>query len=269
MVERIRNLIEIRQLTPTQFADMIGVARPVISHILSGRNKPSLDVVQRILAAMPELSMPWLLNGTGPMETDSVQTPPAVAHSGPDSGITVAPISVQPQETGPLAQVPVPMATPAEKAASPTAFSRVNSPRKVATPAFKRFTARNNEGVNPETTPQSPSTTSEAAPAPVTLAATYTSSPLPAADQNAQAGVNMSPLPSPTETLPTPGAFSPATRLLPTSSVTDDSSDNRPTAGAESRNQDLSSHLLAGSNKAVRRIVVFYHDGSFADYHPE
>ena len=66
MVERIRILLESRQLTPTQFADVIGVARPIISHILSGRNKPSLEVVQRILAAMPDLAMPWLLNGTGP-----------------------------------------------------------------------------------------------------------------------------------------------------------------------------------------------------------
>ncbi|MDQ2793622.1 MAG: helix-turn-helix domain-containing protein, partial [Bacteroidota bacterium] len=67
MVERIRTLLESRQLTPTQFADLIGVARPIVSHILSGRNKPSLEVVQRILAAMPDLSMAWLLNGSEPM----------------------------------------------------------------------------------------------------------------------------------------------------------------------------------------------------------
>src|SRR6476469_3420473 len=67
MVERIRTLLESRQLSPTQFADAIGVARPIVSHILSGRNKPSLEVVQRILAAMPDLSMAWLLNGSGPM----------------------------------------------------------------------------------------------------------------------------------------------------------------------------------------------------------
>ncbi|TGE28388.1 helix-turn-helix domain-containing protein [Hymenobacter metallicola] len=67
MVERIRALLQARNLTPTQFADSIGVARPIISHILSGRNKPSLEVVQKIIGAFPDLSLPWLLNGQGPM----------------------------------------------------------------------------------------------------------------------------------------------------------------------------------------------------------
>ena len=75
MVERIKTLLESRQLTPTQFADAIGVARPIVSHVLSGRNKPSLEVVQRILAAMPDLAMPWLLNGTGPMLATSIIAP--------------------------------------------------------------------------------------------------------------------------------------------------------------------------------------------------
>src|SRR6476469_8536597 len=81
MVERIRLLLETKQLTPTQFADVIGTARPIVSHILSGRNKPSLEVVQRILAAMPDLSMAWLLNGTGPMlaaQVGQVEAPAAV-----------------------------------------------------------------------------------------------------------------------------------------------------------------------------------------------
>ena len=67
MVDRIRALLLARQLSPTQFADTIGVARPIVSHIMSGRNKPSLEVVQKILGAFPDLSMPWLLNGSGPM----------------------------------------------------------------------------------------------------------------------------------------------------------------------------------------------------------
>ncbi|WP_141765671.1 helix-turn-helix transcriptional regulator, partial [Hymenobacter coccineus] len=67
MVDRIRELLLARQLSPTQFADAIGVARPIMSHILSGRNKPSLEVVQKIRAAFPDLSIDWLLDGTGPM----------------------------------------------------------------------------------------------------------------------------------------------------------------------------------------------------------
>ncbi|WP_156126355.1 helix-turn-helix domain-containing protein [Hymenobacter sp. DG25B] len=68
MVERIKTLLATRQLTPTQFADAIGVGRPIISHILTGRNKPSLEVVQKILAAFPDLSVSWLLSGQGEMQ---------------------------------------------------------------------------------------------------------------------------------------------------------------------------------------------------------
>ena len=58
LVARIRELLEARQLSPTQFADVIGIGRPVVSHILSGRNKPSLEVVQKIITAFPDLALP-------------------------------------------------------------------------------------------------------------------------------------------------------------------------------------------------------------------
>lgn len=74
MVDRIRQLLTTRQLSSTQFADTIGIGRPVASHILSGRNKPSLEVVQKIISAFPELSLPWLLNGNGPMLASAVTT---------------------------------------------------------------------------------------------------------------------------------------------------------------------------------------------------
>ncbi|GAB2965765.1 helix-turn-helix transcriptional regulator [Hymenobacter coalescens] len=84
MVERIRLLLQARQLSPTQFADAIGVARPIMSHILGGRNKPSLEVVQKIIAAFPDLSMPWLLTGQGAMLADASATmPPAPSEEPP------------------------------------------------------------------------------------------------------------------------------------------------------------------------------------------
>ncbi|MEJ7666551.1 MAG: helix-turn-helix transcriptional regulator [Hymenobacter sp.] len=75
MVTRIRQLLEEKQLTPTQFADLIGVGRPVVSHILSERNKPSLEVVQRVVEAFPEIALPWLLRGTGPMLAEAEASP--------------------------------------------------------------------------------------------------------------------------------------------------------------------------------------------------
>jgi transcriptional regulator with XRE-family HTH domain len=70
MVERILSFIKSHNLTPSQFADEIGVQRSSISHLISGRNKPSLEFIQRIVARYPELNLQWILNGTGPMLND-------------------------------------------------------------------------------------------------------------------------------------------------------------------------------------------------------
>jgi transcriptional regulator with XRE-family HTH domain len=63
MVDRIKEIMLNKGLSPSQFADSVEVPRPVLSHVLSGRNKPSLEVVQKILLAFPEIDMAWLLLG--------------------------------------------------------------------------------------------------------------------------------------------------------------------------------------------------------------
>jgi transcriptional regulator with XRE-family HTH domain len=67
MVDRILLILKVKNLTASKFADEIGVQRSSISHILSGRNLPSLDLIQKILKTFPEVSSEWLLNGVGPM----------------------------------------------------------------------------------------------------------------------------------------------------------------------------------------------------------
>jgi plasmid maintenance system antidote protein VapI len=57
---KIEAIIQGLGVTPMRFADLIGVKRPVISHILSGRNKPSLDIVMKIVARFEELRFEWL-----------------------------------------------------------------------------------------------------------------------------------------------------------------------------------------------------------------
>ncbi len=52
-------------LNATSFADAIDVGRSSISHIISGRNKPSLEFVMKIIEAFPEVELYWLLNGKG------------------------------------------------------------------------------------------------------------------------------------------------------------------------------------------------------------
>lgn len=65
MIERIKKLMNKRGLTPSQFADEIGLKRSSLSHILSGRNNPSLDVVMKIKSRFEEINTDWLLFGTG------------------------------------------------------------------------------------------------------------------------------------------------------------------------------------------------------------
>lgn len=67
MKTRIRKIIENEQLSASDFAKKIEIQKSSVSHILSGRNKPSLEVVQKILVAFDKLNTEWLIFGTGNM----------------------------------------------------------------------------------------------------------------------------------------------------------------------------------------------------------
>ncbi len=67
MIQRIKNIMSTKNLTSSGFADKVGVPRSTISHIISGRNKPSLELVQKILDAFPDVSTEWLVRGSGTM----------------------------------------------------------------------------------------------------------------------------------------------------------------------------------------------------------
>jgi transcriptional regulator with XRE-family HTH domain len=67
MKDRVLRFLGDKGLTATRFADIIGVQRSSISHILSGRNKPSFDFIQRFLRKFPEVNAEWLILGKGNM----------------------------------------------------------------------------------------------------------------------------------------------------------------------------------------------------------
>ncbi|BAO77469.1 helix-turn-helix domain-containing protein [Winogradskyella sp. PG-2] len=62
---RLQKVIDFYSETASSFAEKIGVQRSSISHILSGRNKPSLDFVMKVLHSYPEVELYWLMNGKG------------------------------------------------------------------------------------------------------------------------------------------------------------------------------------------------------------
>lgn len=63
--KRLNQIMDYYDLTAAAFADQINVGRSSISHLLSGRNKPSLDFVMKIIQTFPEVGLYWLLNGKG------------------------------------------------------------------------------------------------------------------------------------------------------------------------------------------------------------
>ncbi len=64
ITKRIENLIQSNNLTASGFAEKIGVQRSSISHIISGRNKPSLEFLIKITEVFPETSLSELVYGT-------------------------------------------------------------------------------------------------------------------------------------------------------------------------------------------------------------
>ncbi len=74
MVTRILQILKEENLTASQFADIIDVQRSSMSHILSGRNNPSLDFVHKILKAFPNINTDWLMFGTGTMYNQKIGT---------------------------------------------------------------------------------------------------------------------------------------------------------------------------------------------------
>ena len=70
MYKRLKNWMESKELKASVLADTIGVNRATISHILSGRNKPSIDFLEKLLSAYPNINANWLITGIGYMDTE-------------------------------------------------------------------------------------------------------------------------------------------------------------------------------------------------------
>lgn len=85
-IDRLEKIRAHYELGISGLAEAIGVQRSSISHILKGRNKPSLDMVLKLLDAFPEVDFYWLIKGSGdfpksahssgPLEHRKTETPP-------------------------------------------------------------------------------------------------------------------------------------------------------------------------------------------------
>lgn len=128
MIDRINLILKAKNITARQFAEEIGIQPSGMSHILGGRNNPSLDFVTKVIRRYPEIDANWLLMGRGSMiggggvqhdeggvnDTESNRkavgspAPPVVVSSSLFPEYDDSPASAQPVEpvvVGPMAQV--------------------------------------------------------------------------------------------------------------------------------------------------------------------
>ncbi len=110
-VNRLEFLLQHYEFTASTFADKIGVQRSSLSHLLSGRNKPSLDLIMKIYDAFPELNLYWLLKGEGVYTDKNSTSTAAVSPSlfSETNEITSRSIPVEISKSSPLETVEQPV----------------------------------------------------------------------------------------------------------------------------------------------------------------
>lgn len=76
--KRLEKIFDYYSISASGFADKIGVQRSSLSHLLSGRNKPSLEFILKIVDVFPEVDLYWILNGKGTFPKTITPPPPPV-----------------------------------------------------------------------------------------------------------------------------------------------------------------------------------------------
>lgn len=78
-IKRLEIILDYYSLNASSFADKIGVQRSSLSHLLSGRNKPSLDFILKILDVFPDVDLYWILNGKGTFPKSELKSETIIA----------------------------------------------------------------------------------------------------------------------------------------------------------------------------------------------
>ena len=94
-VKRLEKILRYYDITAAVFADKIKVQRSSISHLLSGRNKPSLEFVLKVIKTFPEVNLYWLLNGKGTFPSSPERRSKPLAPN---------PTAIEPKEVVPITQ---------------------------------------------------------------------------------------------------------------------------------------------------------------------
>ena len=94
MKDRIAHIIRAKNLTAADFALRLGIQPSNISHLLSGRNNPSLDFVKKLKETFPEYSLEWIIFGRGPITVSEPFAPIS-----PVAPVSMAPVQENLEES--------------------------------------------------------------------------------------------------------------------------------------------------------------------------
>ncbi|PVX47795.1 helix-turn-helix protein [Flavobacterium sp. 103] len=101
-IKRLEIILDYYSLNASSFADKIGVQRSSMSHLLSGRNKPSLDFILKIVEIFPDVDLYWILNGKGFFPKNSEISPDLNSNSIASKIDTPTPIDLFSQIVTPI-----------------------------------------------------------------------------------------------------------------------------------------------------------------------
>lgn len=249
MVDRINLILKAKNLTSRQFAEEIGIQPSGMSHILSGRNRPSLDFVMKVINRYPEIDIKWLTLGEGEMYASPYSMPvtdaplsPSFSPSKPATPMTTAPVA--PTHSVPVASTPTDYSSPKSsesQSQEPDLFSSAETP-DVYTPNQELPMPSRGGAVDG----------AENATGSAVDAVAKGAADVAASGRTIEASAEPEPVPQ-----PRPQAYQPQTRAR----LDENRVDDMP-AQPVAENRNL-------RNKKIVKVVILYDDHSFSEYYPE
>lgn len=116
MQDRLQELLRLLQLSPAQFAEALGINRATVSHLLSGRNNPSVGLLQDLVTKFTDVNIEWLVTGSG-VALKSLSKPEKreeaafirtdKIHEEPDPSPTLPPPHSEPNSSSPHTSSPI------------------------------------------------------------------------------------------------------------------------------------------------------------------
>lgn len=241
MVDRINLILKAKNLTSRQFAEEIGIQPSGMSHILSGRNRPSLDFVMKVINRFPEIDIKWLTLGEGEMYASPYSMP-----------VTDAPLSpsfspskpATPATTAPVAPTPTDYSSPKPAEShwqEPDLFSSAETPDVYMPNRETPMPSRGGAADGAENATGS-----------AVDAVAKGTADVAASGRTIEASAELEPVPQ-----PRPQAYQPQTRAR----LDENRVDDMP-APPVAENRNL-------RNKKIVKVVILYDDHSFSEYYPE